>query len=113
MMYRSLIALINLGVLGIAIALYYVDSSIQVYLFVGILVWIFAGFFILRLPIMSRQIGGGPASQNPPVPPPSADAPLPTSPTASADLGFCIHCGHLLEPGAVVCPQCGRTTQAI
>jgi hypothetical protein len=114
MQLRVLFSIVNIGIFLMLFALEFVIPRYATYLFYLLLGWFVASFLILRLPIMSRRVGGGPA----PAPTPAAaNAPLPSSgapaPTAvdAGELGFCPHCGTNVAPGTLVCPACGKSTR--
>lgn len=114
MQLRVLFSIINIGIFLALFALEFVIPRYATYLFYLLLAWFVASFLILRLPVMSRRVGGGPT----PTPTPAvAAAPLPSSGTPvpgvvdAADLGFCPHCGTNVAPGTLVCPSCGKSTR--
>jgi hypothetical protein len=97
----------------VAIALQFLFPAIQLYIFYIVLIWVFAGLFIYRLPVMSRRVGFGRPLSTPPSPAPLASNPLgppgPPAGTSAGALGFCMYCGSMVDAGTAVCPSCGRT----
>ncbi|MGC2288554.1 MAG: zinc ribbon domain-containing protein [Thermoplasmata archaeon] len=114
MQLRVLFSIVNIGIFLVLFALEFVIPKYATILFYLLLAWFVASFLILRLPFMSRRIGGKPAL--PPAPTP-AGAPLPsmgaplTPGVDAAEIGFCPHCGTHVAPGTLVCPSCGRSTR--
>jgi hypothetical protein len=86
-----------------AIAVDYYVPALYFYLLGALLVWFALGFYVYRLPAMSRAVFGGPAP--PPAPFVTTEQPL----ASSAPLAFCAYCAAPIEPGTPVCPACGRT----
>jgi hypothetical protein len=126
MILRVLFSLINIGIFLVLFALYFVIPTYADLLFYALLGWFVASFLLLRLPVMSRRVGGGASSSSasPATPsmassggPSGGGAPLPSSGAAgisgvdAAELGFCPHCGTNVAPGTLVCPSCGRSTR--
>jgi zinc-ribbon domain len=126
MLLRVLFSLINIGIFLALFVLYFVLTGYMDLVFYALLGWFVASFLLLRLPIMSRRVGGGPsASSAAPAAAPVGSStgasgggtPLPSSTTMptsgvdAADIGFCPHCGTHVPPGTSVCPSCGRSTR--
>jgi hypothetical protein len=116
MQLRVLFSLFNIGIFLMLFALEFVIPRYATYLFYLLLGWFVASFLILRLPIMSRRVGGGPApapalaGANAPLPSSGAGAPAPSG-IDVGELGFCPHCGTNVAPGTLVCPTCGKSTR--
>jgi hypothetical protein len=116
MQLRVLFSIVNIGIFLVLFALEFVIPKYATILFYALLGWFVASFLLLRLPVMSRRIGGGPTPSSTPAPNP-AGAPLPSFGTSSpagvdaSEIGFCPHCGTHVPPGTLVCPSCGRSTR--
>jgi hypothetical protein len=114
MLLRSLVSIVSLvAVLG-AIALQFVYPGLQLIIFYVVLVWVLLGFFIYRLPIMSRQVGRTRPASALPAPSAAPNDPLgggapPPAGTSAGALGFCLYCGSIVDPGTALCPSCGRS----
>jgi hypothetical protein len=111
---RTAVMIASLFGFAIAIAVQFLYPAAATYVFYALLAWIVASLFIYRLPVMNRQIGGGPSRAPPPPSYPPVSAPFGTTagggtPLASHDVGFCIHCGTNVAPGTTTCPTCGRS----
>ncbi|MCI4368930.1 MAG: zinc ribbon domain-containing protein [Thermoplasmata archaeon] len=106
MLLRTLLTIVNLGILVAAILAWVFDPAVSGYLFYGLLFWFIASIFIGRLPEMNRRVLESRPSWAG-SPPPAPGAPLPSAP-AGTELGFCARCGANVASGTVVCPSCGR-----
>jgi zinc-ribbon domain len=126
MLLRVLFSLVNIGIFLVLFVLYFAFPVYGELFFYALLGWFVASFLLLRLPFMSRRVGGGPSSSSaaPATTPMASSAgtagggtPLPsssamaTSGVDSAEIGFCPHCGTHVPPGTQVCPSCGRSTR--
>jgi len=116
MIVRTAILAVYLVVLVGLFALQLVVPALAIYVFYGLLFWLFASFFVFRLPGMSRPIPGtgaarGPSPPGSATPPPVAGAPLPST-GAPVALGFCAFCGTDLPVGTATCPSCGHAVRA-
>ncbi|MCI4331687.1 MAG: zinc ribbon domain-containing protein [Thermoplasmata archaeon] len=113
MRYGTLVSIVSLAAVFGAIGLQVVYPKLQLDIFYIVLVWVIAGFFIYRLPIMSRQVGQPRVSAAAPAALPSAASPLggvaPPPGTSAGALGFCLYCGSMVDPGTALCPNCGRS----
>ena len=107
MLVRNLVLVVSLFAMAAAFVADYLFPAVSGFIFYGLLLWLVAGFFIYRLPVMSRNVGGRPARPAPfaPPAPPPAFGPGSSPPL---DLGFCMFCGTNLEPGTHLCPACGH-----
>ena len=114
MQLRVLFSIVNIGIFLVLFALEFVIPRYATYLFYLLLAWFVASFLILRLPFMSRRVGGGPRPAPAPTPAgeplPSSGAPVSAGVDAT-EIGFCPHCGTNVAPGTLVCPACGRSTR--
>jgi hypothetical protein len=103
---RTLVIQLYIVACVVAIAVDYYLPSLYFWLLAGLLAWFVIGFYVYRLPAMSRPVFGtapAPPAAAPPSPP-FGPATLPAAP-----LGFCAYCAAPMEPGALVCPACGRS----
>jgi hypothetical protein len=99
---RTLVVQLYIVACVAAIAVDYYIPGLYFWLLGALLVWFAVGFYVYRLPIMTRPVfGGTPAA----APPPAAG----TSPEPVTSLGFCAYCAAPLEPGTPICPACGRS----
>ena len=102
MILRTLVIQLYIVACVVAIAVDYYVPALYFWLLGALLVWFAVGFYVYRLPAMSRPIfGSAPAA---PAPPPFGE-PTPSATT----LGFCAYCAAPFEPGTMVCPSCGRS----
>jgi hypothetical protein len=103
MQYRFLLTLVNLVLLGVALAIYFLVPSLSTIAFYGLLLWMFVSLALAYHPRTRGRIG-------PSVPtyPPGAPG-IPGANGTGDSLGFCIWCGTSLPPGASHCPACGRS----
>ncbi|MHB1435060.1 MAG: zinc ribbon domain-containing protein [Thermoplasmata archaeon] len=105
MQYRFLLTLVNLALLGVALAIYFFLPSLSTIAFYGLLLWMFVSLALAYHPRTRGPIG--PAA---PLPGTASSAPLASGGSAgTAPLGFCIWCGTAYPPGATSCPACGRS----
>lgn len=117
MLLRSLVSIVSLVAILAAIVVQLLEPALQLYIFYVILAWVVAGFFVYRLPAMSRPVRLGTGSPSRPSASAAALAdghPLDGSSsappgTSAGALGFCMYCGSLVEPGTALCPNCGRS----
>jgi hypothetical protein len=117
MQLRVLFSIVNIGIFLVLFALEFVIPAYATLLFYGLLGWFVASFLILRLPFMSRRIGGGPKPLSASSSASGAGTPLPSTGTPpgtgvdAGEIGFCPYCGTHVPPGTLVCPSCGRSTR--
>jgi hypothetical protein len=99
---RTLVIQLYIVACVAAIAVDYYVPALYFYLLGALLVWFAVGFYVYRLPVMSRPVfGTAPASPSaPPFGPPTGTSP---------PLTFCAYCAAPLEPGTMTCPACGRS----
>ncbi len=105
MQYRFLLTLVNLVLLGAALAIYFLLPSLSTIAFYGLLLWMFVSLALAYHPRTSGRIGSA-------APRPASALSSPGAPLGSAEaapLGFCIWCGTAYPPGATSCPACGRS----
>ncbi|MFG1530043.1 MAG: zinc ribbon domain-containing protein [Thermoplasmata archaeon] len=105
MQYRFLLTLVNLVLLGVALAIYFLVPSLSTIAFYGLLLWMFVSLALAYHPRTSGRIGAGAPRLG--TAPSGSGAPLASS--GAAPLGFCIWCGTAYPPGATQCPACGRS----
>jgi len=102
--YRFLLTLVNLVLLGVALAIYFLLPSLSTIAFYGLLLWMFVSLALAYHPRTRSQIGPAPFA-----PGAVPSGPLPSGGSAGAvPLGFCIWCGTAYPPGATSCSGCGR-----
>jgi len=99
---RTLVVQLYIVACVAAIAVDYYVPALYFWLLGALLVWFAVGFYVYRLPVMSRPIFGT-------APPPARAAPSGPLAESPAPLGFCAYCATPLEPGTPICPACGRT----
>ena len=98
MLVRNLVLIVSLFAMAVAFVADYLVPAVSGFIFYGLLLWLVAGFFIYRLPVMARNVGGAPPRPAPctPTAPPPAFGPGSSPPV---ELGFCMFCGWILESG--------------
>jgi hypothetical protein len=108
---RTLVSILYVVAVVVSLVLQFFYPFLGVILFYGIIGWFILSLWVYRWPVMSHQIG-----RRRPAPTASGSAPLPSpaSPgnpgsAATENLGFCLYCGTTLEPGTLLCPNCGRS----
>jgi hypothetical protein len=110
---RQYLAVVNLGILVLAIFAEFEFPAYSNYVLVGLVVW-----FIATLVLFYGQPGraaasgfGRPSASRGPGPPGSP--PLPGSSGPATRLEFCVYCGTALAADTVTCPSCGKSVRAI
>lgn len=111
MLVRNVVLLTSLLAMAVAFAVDFLYPAVSGIIFYGLLLWLIAGFFIYRMPVMSRNVGSGPSR------PPPMTAPVPPAfgPGSSppVELEFCMFCGTHIEPGTHLCPTCGHSLRPV
>ncbi|MGI0132589.1 MAG: hypothetical protein ACREDK_05805 [Thermoplasmata archaeon] len=105
---RNLVLVVSLVAMGVAFLVDFLVPAVAGFIFYGLLLWLVAGFFIYRLPVMSRSVGTAPAPRPAPFLPPAPTPAFGPGSSPPVDLGFCMFCGTNLEPGTPQCPTCGH-----
>lgn len=113
MRWGSLVSIVSVAAVLVAFGLQILYPHEQLYIFYIVLVWVIAGFFVYRLPIMSRTVGGTKRLSGGSPVASASDHPIPgmgpPPGTSAGALGFCMYCGSHVDPGTALCPSCGRS----
>lgn len=104
MLVRTLLAVVNLGVLSVTLAVWVLLPAYSEYALYGCLGWVVAALVLMYSTWGNRRIGG------------SADGPTSGAPLAGGTgtatglppLDFCIYCAAPMPAGASRCPACGH-----
>jgi len=115
MMVRTLLSLINLGVIAAAVAIWLAFPQYAGVAVYGLLGWMLLTFIVMYSPWGNRPVS---SSSNGAAAPSTASfgalpasAPLPSAPSTPAStptIDFCVFCGTTLPAGANRCPACGH-----
>ena len=108
MILRTLVSGVSLVVVVFALLLQFWMPEIAQYLLLPLLLWIVVAFFLYRLPVMARPIGGSPTPGGRFGGATTIGAFDAGPPEGRANLGFCTYCAAPVEPSTTTCPACGR-----
>jgi hypothetical protein len=113
--HRTIFSLVNLGVLGAALGVWFLWPRYADYALYAFLGWTVIGFTLVFVPWGSAS--GTPAARGPAGAQVATDHPLPpgSAPAAAAQppIGFCVFCGTDLPPEARRCLACGHAVLAL
>ncbi len=112
---RTVFSLVNLGVLAVALGVWFLWPRYADYALYGFLGWTVIGFVLLFVVWGSRPAASGSLASSAAGASPGADPSRgPGSSAASpAAIGFCVYCGTDLPPGATRCAACGHGVLAL
>jgi hypothetical protein len=112
---RTVFSFVNLGVLALALGIWFLWPRYADYAIYGFLAWTVVGFVLLFVVWGSRPAAAGTHGAAGAGPSAGADPSRGPSPpaAASAPIGFCVYCGTDLPVGATRCAACGHGVLAL
>jgi hypothetical protein len=110
MINRRALAYFSLVLLALLFVAELIFPRYSVYIFYGMILWMFVTFFIYYGPTgrATAATAGRPSATRS-----APGAPVPGSSGPATQLDFCVYCGAALTPDLVSCPACGKPVRPI